>query len=168
MENKENKVVSNEIERSKMYVNVGMIELTPEMLEKTTDEKIAEIERQKYQLNKEKEQLEEVSEKQLDIEGIETSEDRMAAVLSILEKEKQMQNERDEIQKENIRKEKRTRRINAVKRSIKLIFWITIALVILFALLSGYRIPVPDAWVVRAQEIWNAAVKWVQNYFVAS
>ena len=95
MENKENKVVSNEIERSKMYVNVGMIELTPEMLEKTTDEKIAEIERQKYQLNKEKEQLEEVSEKQLDIEGIETSEDRMAAALTILEKERELQEMRE-------------------------------------------------------------------------
>ena len=160
MENKENKVVSNEIERSKMYVNVGMIELTPEMLEKTTDEKIAEIERQKYQLNKEKEQLEEVSEKQLDIEGIETSEDRMAAALSILEKERQLQEMREKEQKKEIISKK-------IKRTVKLIILIAITLILLFAWLSGYRIPVPDAWVVRVQEIWNAAVKWVQDYFVA-
>lgn len=160
MENKENKVVSNEIERSKMYVNVGMIELTPEMLEKTTDEKIAEIERQKYQLNKEKEQLEEVSEKQLDIEGIETSEDRMAAALSILEKERQLQDDREKEWK----KEKRNKKI---KRTIKLTLLVAIMLILLFAWLSGYRIPVPDAWLVRLQEIWNAAVKWVQDYFVA-
>ncbi|MBQ2891534.1 MAG: hypothetical protein IJE45_01420 [Bacilli bacterium] len=160
MENKENKVVSNEIERSKMYVNVGMIELTPEMLEKTTDEKIAEIERQKYQLNKEKEQLEEVSEKQLDIEGIETSEDRMAAALTILEKERELQEMREKEQKKEIRSKK-------IKRTVKLVILVAIMLVLLFAWLSGYRIPVPDAWVIRVQEIWNAAVRWVQDYFVA-
>ena len=160
MENKENKVITIEVERSKMYVNLGMLEVTPEMLEKTTDEKIAEMERQKYQLNKEKEALEEVKDTQLNIDGIETSEDRMAAALSILEKERELQEMREKEQKKEIRNKK-------IKRTVKLIILIAITLILLFAWLSGYRIPVPDAWVVRVQEIWNAAVKWAQDYFVA-
>ena len=73
--------------------------------------------------------------------------------LSILQKEQELQLEREKEWK----KEKRSKKI---KRTLKLGVLVLIAAILLFALLGGYRIPVPDSWVEHFQGIYNTAVEY--------
>lgn len=105
------------------------------------------------------EDLKDVQEKVQEIEGIlsglaiEDSEARKSAALEILEKERQLQLEREEEWKKEKKKKK-------IIRGFKLTVLIAICLVLLFALLGGYRIILPAEYVKHLEGIWQTAVKY--------
>ena len=106
-----------------------------------------------------KEEIKDVSDKVKEIENKlaaqenEDKEARQSVSLSILEKERELQAERE---KEWI-KEKRKKRFWS---NFKMVILIVIAAILLLALLGGYRIPVPDSWVAHFQGIWETAVSY--------
>ena len=91
-----------------------------------------------------KEEIKDVSDKVKEIENKlaaqenKDEEARKSTSLSILEKEKELQAEREKEWKKEKRKKK-------FWRTIKTIFLVVIAAILLLALLGGYRIPIPDS-----------------------
>lgn len=106
-----------------------------------------------------KEEIKDVSDKVKEIENklaaqeTEDEEARRSAALTILEKERELQAEREKEWK----KEKRKKRFWS---NFKMVVLFLIAAVLLLALLGGYRIPVPDSWVTHFQGIWETAVSY--------
>lgn len=106
-----------------------------------------------------KEEIKDVSDKVKEIENKlaaqenKDEEARKSTSLSILEKEKELQAEREKEWKKEKRKKK-------FWRTIKTIFLVVIAAILLLALLGGYRIPIPDSWVGHMQGIWESATSY--------
>lgn len=111
------------------------------------------LEATKRELRQHQRSLEDANGSNLEISGLDVGEDRMDAALDILEREKQLQLDR----KKEWKKEKRNKKI---KRTLRMTVLIVIALILLFALLGGYRIPVPDEWVAHFQGIYQTAVDY--------
>lgn len=110
------------------------------------------------EIEKEGAAIQEASDTSLDVEDVMGSEERNAKALDILERERILQEERELEWK----KEKRSKRI---KRNIKLLCLMFVTGVLLLAWLSGYRIPIPDEWVVHIQGIYQSAYDAVTGYF---
>lgn len=132
----------------------------------TVDELAEETKEQVDKLQKEAEKIEEVTEDEkdaprLDIVDVMGSEERNAKALDILEKERLLQEEREKEWK----KEKKSKRI---KRFIKTSILVFVVAVLFLAWYSGYRIPIPDEWVVHIQGIYQSAYDAVTGYFTGN
>ena len=129
----------------------------------TVDELAEETKEQVDKLQKEAEKIEEVTEDEkdaprLDIVDVMGSEERNAKALDLLEKERMLQVERENEWK----KEKKSKRM---KRFIKTSILVFVVAVLFLAWYSGYRIPIPDEWVVHIQGIYQSAYDAVTGYF---
>ena len=129
----------------------------------TVDELAEETKEQVDKLQKEAEKIEEVTEDEkdaprLDLVDVMGSEERNAKALDILEKERLLQEEREKEWK----KEKKSKKM---KRFIKTGILLFIVAVLFLAWFSGYRIPIPDEWVVHIQGIYQSAYDAVTGYF---
>ena len=132
----------------------------------TVDELAEETKEQVDKLHKEAEKIEEVTEDEkdaprLDIVDVMGSEERNAKALDILEKERMLQVERENEWK----KEKKSKRM---KRFIKTSILVFVVVVLFLAWYSGYRIPIPDEWVVHIQGIYQSAYDAVTGYFTGN
>ena len=132
----------------------------------TVDELAEETKEQVDKLQKEAEKIEEVTEDEkdaprLDLVDVMGSEERNAKALDILEKERLLQEEREKEWK----KEKKSKRI---KRFIKTSILVFVVAVLFLAWYSGYRIPIPDEWVVHIQGIYQSAYDAVTGYFTGN
>ena len=132
----------------------------------TVDELVEETKEQVDKLQKEAEKIEEVTEDEkdaprLDIVDVMGSEERNAKALDLLEKERMLQVERENEWK----KEKKSKRI---KRFIKTSILVFVVAVLFLAWYSGYRIPIPDEWVVHIQGIYQSAYDAVTGYFTGN
>lgn len=132
----------------------------------TVDELAEETKEQVDKLHKEAEKIEEVTEDEkdaprLDIVDVMGSEERNAKALDILEKERMLQVERENEWK----KEKKSKRM---KRFIKTSILVFVVVVLFLAWYSGYRIPIPDEWVVHIQGIYQSAYDSVTGYFTGN
>lgn len=132
----------------------------------TVDELAEETKEQVDKLQKEAEKIEEVTEDEkdaprLDIVDVMGSEERNAKALDLLEKERMLQVERENEWK----KEKKSKRI---KRFIKTSILVFVVAVLFLAWYSGYRIPIPDEWVVHIQGIYQSAYDAVTGYFTGN
>lgn len=132
----------------------------------TVDELAEETKEQVDKLQKEAEKIEEVTEDEkdaprLDIVDVMGSEERNAKALDLLEKERMLQVERENEWK----KEKKSKRM---KRFIKTGILLFIVAVLFLAWFSGYRIPIPDEWVVHIQGIYQSAYDAVTGYFTGN
>lgn len=132
----------------------------------TVDELAEETKEQVDKLQKEAEKIEEVTEDEkdaprLDIVDVMGSEERNAKALDILEKERLLQEEREKEWK----KEKKSKRM---KRFIKTSILVFVVAVLFLAWYSGYRIPIPDEWVVHIQGIYQSAYDAVTGYFTGN
>lgn len=132
----------------------------------TVDELAEETKEQVDKLHKEAEKIEEVTEDEkdaprLDLVDVMGSEERNAKALDILEKERLLQEEREKEWK----KEKKSKRI---KRFIKTSILVFVVAVLFLAWYSGYRIPIPDEWVVHIQGIYQSAYDAVTGYFTGN
>lgn len=132
----------------------------------TVDELAEETKEQVDKLQKEAEKIEEVTEDEkdaprLDIVDVMGSEERNAKALDILEKERMLQVERENEWK----KEKKSKRM---KRFIKTSILVFVVAVLFLAWYSGYRIPIPDEWVVHIQGIYQSAYDAVTGYFTGN
>ncbi|OUN13331.1 hypothetical protein [Flavonifractor sp. An91] len=132
----------------------------------TVDELAEETKEQVDKLHKEAEKIEEVTEDEkdaprLDLVDVMGSEERNAKALDILEKERMLQVERENEWK----KEKKSKRM---KRFIKTSILVFVVAVLFLAWYSGYRIPIPDEWVVHIQGIYQSAYDAVTGYFTGN
>lgn len=132
----------------------------------TVDELVEETKEQVDKLQKEAEKIEEVTEDEkdaprLDIVDVMGSEERNAKALDLLEKERMLQVERENEWK----KEKKSKRM---KRFIKTSILVFVVAVLFLAWYSGYRIPIPDEWVVHIQGIYQSAYDAVTGYFTGN
>lgn len=132
----------------------------------TVDELAEETKEQVDKLKKEAEKIEEVTEDEkdaprLDIVDVMGSEERNAKALDLLEKERMLQVERENEWK----KEKKSKRM---KRFIKTSILVFVVAVLFLAWYSGYRIPIPDEWVVHIQGIYQSAYDAVTGYFTGN
>lgn len=132
----------------------------------TVDELAEETKEQVDKLQKEAEKIEEVTEDEkdaprLDIVDVMGSEERNAKALDLLEKERMLQVERENEWK----KEKKSKRM---KRFIKTSILVFVVVVLFLAWYSGYRIPIPDEWVVHIQGIYQSAYDAVTGYFTGN
>ena len=132
----------------------------------TVDELAEETKEQVDKLQKEAEKIEEVTEDEkdtprLDIVDVMGSEERNAKALDLLEKERMLQVERENEWK----KEKKSKRM---KRFIKTSILVFVVAVLFLAWYSGYRIPIPDEWVVHIQGIYQSAYDAVTGYFTGN
>lgn len=132
----------------------------------TVDELAEETQEQVDKLKKEAEKIEEVTEDEkdaprLDLVDVMGSEERNAKALDILEKERMLQVERENEWK----KEKKSKRM---KRFIKTSILVFVVAVLFLAWYSGYRIPIPDEWVVHIQGIYQSAYDAVTGYFTGN
>lgn len=132
----------------------------------TVDELAEETQEQVDKLQKEAEKIEEVTEDEkdaprLDLVDVMGSEERNAKALDILEKERLLQEEREKEWK----KEKKSKRM---KRFIKTSILVFVVAVLFLAWYSGYRIPIPDEWVVHIQGIYQSAYDAVTGYFTGN
>lgn len=132
----------------------------------TVDELAEETKEQVDKLQKEAEKIEEVTEDEkdaprLDLVDVMGSEERNAKALDILEKERLLQEEREKEWK----KEKKSKKM---KRFIKTGILLFIVAVLFLAWFSGYRIPIPDEWVVHIQGIYQSAYDAVTGYFTGN
>ena len=132
----------------------------------TVDELAEETKEQVDKLQKEAEKIEEVTEDEkdaprLDLVDVMGSEERNAKALDILEKERLLQEEREKEWK----KEKKSKRM---KRFIKTSILVFVVAVLFLAWYSGYRIPIPDEWVVHIQGIYQSAYDAVTGYFTGN
>ena len=132
----------------------------------TVDELAEETKEQVDKLHKEAEKIEEVTEDEkdaprLDIVDVMGSEERNAKALDLLEKERMLQVERENEWK----KEKKSKRM---KRFIKTSILVFVVAVLFLAWYSGYRIPIPDEWVVHIQGIYQSAYDAVTGYFTGN
>ena len=136
----------------------------------TVDELAEETKEQVDKLQKEAEKIEEVSEDEkdaprLDLVDVMGSEERNAKVLNILGKAEYLQDDMEtEWQKEK-KSKKRERVIKRVKSLIYTGILVFVVVVIFLAWYSGYRIPIPDEWVVHIQGIYQSAYDAVTGYF---
>lgn len=136
----------------------------------TVDELAEETQEQVDKLQKEAEKIEEVTEDEkdapnLDIVDVMGSEERNAKVLNILGKAEYLQDDMEtEWQKEK-KSKKRERVIKRVKSLIYTSILVFVVAVIFLAWYSGYRIPIPDEWVVHIQGIYQSAYDAVTGYF---
>lgn len=136
----------------------------------TMDELAEETKEQVDKLKKEAEKIEEVTEDEkdaprLDIVDVMGSEERNAKVLNILGKAEYLQDDMEtEWQKEK-KSKKRERVIKRVKSLIYTGILVFVVAVIFLAWYSGYRIPIPDEWVVHIQGIYQSAYDAVTGYF---
>lgn len=136
----------------------------------TVDELAEETKEQVDKLQKEAEKIEEVTEDEkdaphLDIVDVMGSEERNAKVLNILGKAEYLQDDMEtEWQKEK-KSKKRERVIKRVKSLIYTGILVFVVVVIFLAWYSGYRIPIPDEWVVHIQGIYQSAYDAVTGYF---
>nr|WP_300128564.1 hypothetical protein [uncultured Butyricicoccus sp.] len=132
----------------------------------TVDELAEETKEQVDKLHKEAEKIEEVTEDEkdapcFDLVDVMGSEERNAKALDILEKERMLQVERENEWK----KEKKSKRM---KRFIKTSILVFVVAVLFLAWYSGYRIPIPDEWVVHIQGIYQSAYDAVTGYFTGN
>lgn len=146
-------------------VDLGIVEFSAEDMKQTPEELKRELERKqsKYEnmlleLEEEKKSLQEVGDVGLEIVDTVGLEDRTATALGILEKERQMQIEREKEWEKEKRSKKR-------KRFFKTFCLVTVCVILFLAWLSGYRIPIPDSWVITIQGIYNSAYNTVVSYF---
>ena len=136
----------------------------------TVDELAEETKEQVDKLQKEAEKIEEVTEDEkdaprLDLVDVMGSEERNAKVLNILGKAEYLQDDMEtEWQKEK-KSKKRERVIKRVKSLIYTGILVFVVVVIFLAWYSGYRIPIPDEWVVHIQGIYQSAYDAVIGYF---
>lgn len=136
----------------------------------TVDELAEETQEQVDKLQKEAEKIEEVTEDEkdaprLDLVDVMGSEERNAKVLNILGKAEYLQDDMEtEWQKEK-KSKKRERVIKRVKSLIYTSILVFVVAVIFLAWYSGYRIPIPDEWVVHIQGIYQSAYDAVTGYF---
>lgn len=136
----------------------------------TVDELAEETKEQVDKLQKEAEKIEEVTEDEkdaprLDLVDVMGSEERNAKVLNILGKAEYLQDDMEtEWQKEK-KSKKRERVIKRVKSLIYTGILVFVVVVIFLAWYSGYRIPIPDEWVVHIQGIYQSAYDAVTGYF---
>ncbi|MFQ6830440.1 hypothetical protein [Butyricicoccus pullicaecorum] len=139
----------------------------------TVDELAEETKEQVDKLQKEAEKIEEVTEDEkdaprLDIVDVMGSEERNAKVLNILGKADYLQDDMEaEWQKEKKIK-KRERIVKRVKSLIYTGILVFVVAVLFLAWYSGYRIPIPDEWVVHIQGIYQSAYDAVTGYFTGN
>ena len=139
-------------------VDIGVVEIDPEDMENTLEEDIRETNRKVSQIQREKENLEEVADTKLEVFDAIGTEERNAKALEILEKERSLQEERELAWI----KEKKAKRL---KRTIKLVLIALIVIMLFIAWQAGYRIPIPDEWVKHIQGIYETAFNAVKGYF---
>lgn len=136
----------------------GIIDLSEEDIEDTPEEKAEATKRAVYEIEQKKKEMDIVEDPKLEIVTYADSEERNAAALEILEREKRLQLEREEEWK----KEKKHKKI---VRTVKIVVLIFILAVLVIAYFAGYRIPIPEAWVQHAKGIYETAYNAVVNFF---
>lgn len=146
------------------------IDSTPTTVDELLNDLEEETKNSVKKLEKEAEKIEEVTEDEkdaphLDIVDVMGSEERNAKVLNILGKADYLQDDMEaEWQKEK-KSKKRERVIKRVKSLIYTSILVFVVAVIFLAWYSGYRIPIPDEWVVHIQGIYQSAYDAVTGYF---
>lgn len=113
------------------------------------------------EIEKEGATIQEASDTSLDLDEVMGSEERNATVLDLLGEERLLQKDRVKEWK----KEKRSKRIKSFVATSALVF---VVIVLLLAWNSGYRIPIPDEWVVHIQGIYQSAYDAVTGYFTGN
>ena len=114
----------------------------------TVDELAEETKEQVDKLKKEAEKIEEVTEDEKDAPRLD-----LVDVMGSEERKKEW------------KKEKKSKRI---KRFIKTSILVFVVAVLFLAWYSGYRIPIPDEWVVHIQGIYQSAYDAVTGYFTGN
>ncbi len=136
----------------------GILDLSDDELIETQEEREAANERALHEVKQQKKQLEEVEDTKLEVVTYADSEERNAAALEILEREKRLQLEREEEWK----KEKKHKKI---VRTVKITVLVLILAILVIAYFAGYRIPIPEEWVQHAKGIYETAYNAVVNFF---
>lgn len=136
--------------------DLGLGEYTIQVVPKNTlEENTKEAERMMNEFRSEAQQMDTASDDGLNHSNLIIDDhETKSSSIELLNTERQMQNER----LEEWNKEKKAKKR---KRVIKMVFWIAIVAILGLALLGGYRIPVPEEWIVWADGAWNAARDFV-------
>lgn len=140
-----------------MKVNLGVVEFEDGDLFKTETEVLEEQERLKKELDAQQKDMEDVKDEGLEADLTE-KEERAATALDILQREKKLQLEREEVWNKE-------RKHNKMVRTVKAVVLLAIIAILVIAYVSGYRIPIPESWMVHIQGIYNTAFDAVIKFF---
>lgn len=140
-----------------MKVNLGVVEFEDGDLFKTETEVLEEQERLKKELDAQQKDMEDVKDEGLEADLTE-KEERAVTALDILQREKKLQLEREEVWNKE-------RKHNKMVRTVKAVVLLAIIAILVIAYVSGYRIPIPESWMVHIQGIYNTAFDAVIKFF---